>query len=42
MAIRAKKLFGDKAFEVLADKGYYQSRDLQTAMNTVMIMPVRL
>jgi len=29
MALRAKKLFGDKAFEVLADKGYYQAKDLK-------------
>jgi transposase len=29
MAIRAKKLFGNKAFEVLADKGYYQAKDLK-------------
>ena len=29
MAMRAKKLFGDKAFEVLADKGYYQAKDLK-------------
>jgi len=29
MALRTKKLFGDKAFEVLADKGYYQAKDLK-------------
>ena len=29
MALRAKKLFGKKAFEVLADKGYYQAKDLK-------------
>jgi len=29
MAIRAKKLFGDKTFEVLADKGYCQAKDLK-------------
>jgi hypothetical protein len=29
MALRVKKLFGDKAFEVLADKGYYQAKDLK-------------
>jgi len=29
MAIRAKKLFGNKTFEVLADKGYYQAKDLK-------------
>jgi len=29
MALRAKKLFGNKTFEVLADKGYYQAKDLQ-------------
>ena len=29
MALRAKKLFGNKAFEVLADKGYYQAKDLK-------------
>jgi len=29
MAIRAKKLFRNKAFEVLADKGYYQAKDLK-------------
>jgi hypothetical protein len=29
MVIRAKKLFGNKAFEVLADKGYYQAKDLK-------------
>jgi len=29
MAIRAKKLFGNETFEVLADKGYYQAKDLK-------------
>lgn len=29
MALRVKKLFGNKAFEVLADKGYYQAKDLK-------------
>ena len=29
MALRAKKLFGDKTFEALADKGYYQAKDLK-------------
>ena len=29
MALRVKKLFGDKAFEVLADKGYYKAKDLK-------------
>ena len=29
MAIRAKKLFGNKTFEVLADKGYYKAKDLK-------------
>jgi len=29
MALRAKKLFGNKAFEALADKGYYQAQDLK-------------
>jgi transposase len=29
MAIRAKRLFGDKTFEVLADKGYYKAKDLK-------------
>lgn len=29
MALRAKKLFGDKEFEVLADKGYYKAEDLK-------------
>ena len=29
MALRAKKLFGGKDFEVLADKGYYKAVDLQ-------------
>lgn len=29
MAVRAKKLFGDKEFEVLADKGYYLAKDLK-------------
>lgn len=29
MAIRAKKLFGGKDFEVLADKGYYKAEDLR-------------
>ena len=29
MALRAKKLFGHKTFEVLADKGYYQAKDLE-------------
>lgn len=29
MALRAKKLFNDKGFEVLADKGYYKAEDLK-------------
>jgi len=29
MALRAKRLFGNKTFEVLADKGYYKAQDLQ-------------
>jgi len=29
MALRAKKLFGGKEFEVLADKGYYNAKDLK-------------
>jgi len=29
MALRAKKLFGNETFEVLADKGYYQAKDLK-------------
>lgn len=29
MALRAKKLFGGKDFEVLADKGYYKATDLK-------------
>lgn len=29
MALRAKKLFNDKEFEVLADKGYYKATDLK-------------
>lgn len=29
MALRAKRLFGDKTFEVLIDKGYYQAKDLK-------------
>jgi len=29
MALRAKRLFGHKTFEVLADKGYYQAKDLE-------------
>lgn len=29
MALRAKKLFRNKTFEVLADKGYYQPKDLK-------------
>ena len=29
MALRAKKLFGNKTFEVLADKGYYKAKDLK-------------
>ena len=29
MALRAKRLFGNKTFEVLADKGYYKAKDLQ-------------
>lgn len=29
MALRAKKLFRNKTFEVLADKGYYQAKDLK-------------
>jgi len=29
MALRAKRLFGNKTFEVLADKGYYKAKDLE-------------
>jgi len=29
MALRAKKLFGGKGFEALADKGYYKAEDLK-------------
>jgi len=29
MALRAKRLFGHKTFEVLADKGYYKAKDLK-------------
>lgn len=29
MALRIKKLFGGKTFEVLADKGYYKAEDLK-------------
>jgi len=29
MALRAKRLFGHKTFEVLADKGYYKAKDLE-------------
>ena len=29
MALRAKKLFGGKEFEVLADKGYYKAEDIK-------------
>jgi transposase len=29
MAMRAKKLFGNKTFEALADKGYYKAKDLK-------------
>jgi len=29
MALRAKKLFGGKEFEALADKGYYKAEDLK-------------
>ena len=29
MALRAKKLFDGKGFEVLADKGYYKAEDLK-------------
>ena len=29
MALRARRLFGNKTFEVLADKGYYQAKDLE-------------
>lgn len=29
MALRAKKIFGGKEFEVLADKGYYKAEDLK-------------
>ncbi len=29
MALRAKKLFGGKDFEALADKGYYKASDLK-------------
>ena len=33
MALRAKKLFGDKEFEVLADKGYYKAEDLKKCVD---------
>lgn len=33
MALRAKKLFGGKDFEVLADKGYYKSEDLKKCVD---------
>lgn len=29
MSLRTKKLFGNKEFEVLADKGYYKAEDLK-------------
>jgi hypothetical protein len=29
MVMRAKKLFGNKTFEALADKGYYKAKDLK-------------
>ena len=29
MALRARRLFGNKTFEVLADKGYYKAKDLE-------------
>ena len=32
MALRAKKLFDNKEFEVLADKGYYKAEDLKKCM----------
>lgn len=33
MALRAKKLFGNQAFEVLADKGYYKAEDLKKCVD---------
>ena len=33
MALRAKKLFGGKEFEVVADKGYYKAEDLKKCVD---------
>lgn len=33
MALRAKKLFGGKEFEALADKGYYKAEDLKKCVD---------
>ena len=33
MVLRAKKLFGEKDFEVLADKGYYKAEDLKKCVD---------
>jgi len=47
MALRTKKLFGNKTFEVLADKGYYQAKEnclMQAARNVfrrVQALPFR-
>ena len=37
MALRAKKLFGNKPLEVLADKGYYNARDLKKCVENDII-----
>jgi hypothetical protein len=33
MALRAKKLFGNQGFEILADKGYYKAEDLKKCVD---------
>lgn len=37
MALRAKKLFGGKEFEVVADKGYYKAEDLKKCVDKGII-----
>ena len=37
MALRTKKLFGGKYFEVLADKGYYKAEDLKKCIDNNII-----
>lgn len=38
MALRAKKLYGGKGFEVLADKGYYKAEDLKKCVDNGILL----